>query len=81
MSWQTRERHGLSPRLRKDESDRAWAHSQTAADEREAQVKQVKHIAQGLYRMKLAFSDAKALEITTWWVSHIQGLFAMLFAT
>ena len=36
-----------------------------------------KHITQGV---KLAFSDAKALEITMWWVSHIQGHLAVLLA-
>ena len=40
----------------------AWAHSQTAADE----LSKIKHITQGLYSMKLAFSDAKPLEITMW---------------
>ena len=36
-----------------------------------------KHITQGV---KLEFSYAKALEITMWWVSHIQGHLAVLLA-
>ena len=75
MSWQTRERPGPTVIL-EEERERGRAHSHTAADERS----KVKHITQGLYRMKLVFSY-KALEITTWWVSHIQGHLAMLFAT
>ena len=39
----------------------------------------VNHITQGLYRLKLAFSDSKALEITTWWVSHIRSHLAICF--
>ena len=66
MSWQTRER--LGPTLILEEKRESLG---SLLDCSRQEKSKSKHITQGLYRMKLAFYDAKALEITTWWVSHI----------